>query len=468
MIADIFGNKEEREDSKPPVFPFKNDEGAKLSQPRSPTRKGSSTTDFSIKNLATSSCKTESECGTSFSIKNEMTAPDNEMRISSVSNGEKKETTSGDKHNDESQSTKKPKNVTPEEMEQRNEIFRSTYYYSNKNTNSSSKQHKHQPQHSPKRCCSLSPNSSSSSSSYHHSHDDRSFLRRKKTFKSPQTNRSPPHLHSPRTSYYPINHYRDSEYHLDVSEKCKQTHNIRESSLDRINHHMECNSNGLQETKSSIESHHDSTLRKHHVDLSPNYDRKRHHQLLNRQWSSRSHPYPSMSAMRPGAPRKFTGAVNGSSRMRTEEPDIGNYESDFFTKLPPKLHIVESQNETGVTLTWNVTSNCDSSLVKSYQLFARELFGHKVGTMKRIGIVDALPLPMSCNIDKLKYLIKYKFAVCAIDVYGRYGKMSNFTGKFELKRKEDEGEKGASQPNELDTATKKCDHEEESQLQISF
>lgn len=123
------------------------------------------------------------------------------------------------------------------------------------------------------------------------------------------------------------------------------------------------------------------------------------------------------------------------SNIMSTDPDFTKYSSDFYRKLPPKLHIVESQNENGVMLTWNATSNCDSSLVKSYQLFARELFGHKVGTMKRIGVVDALPLPMSCNIDKLKYNIKYKFAVCAVDIYGRFGKMSNFTGKFELKPK---------------------------------
>ena len=119
-----------------------------------------------------------------------------------------------------------------------------------------------------------------------------------------------------------------------------------------------------------------------------------------------------------------------------EVSEIKKYDSEFFTKLPPKLHIVESQNKNGVTLTWNATSNTDSSLVKSYQLFARELFGQKVGTMKRMGVIDALPLPMSCNVANLKHNIKYKFAVCAVDIYGRFGKMSNFTGKFELKSNE--------------------------------
>ncbi|XP_012557739.1 uncharacterized protein LOC105845013 [Hydra vulgaris] len=117
----------------------------------------------------------------------------------------------------------------------------------------------------------------------------------------------------------------------------------------------------------------------------------------------------------------------------SESLEIKKYDSEFFTKLPPKLHIVESQNKNGVTLTWNATSNTDSSLVKSYQLFARELFGQKLGTMKRMGVIDALPLPMSCNVANLKRNIKYKFAVCAVDIYGRFGKMSNFTGKFELK-----------------------------------
>jgi len=127
-------------------------------------------------------------------------------------------------------------------------------------------------------------------------------------------------------------------------------------------------------------------------------------------------------------PSKFV-----ESKLHRNEPKFNQFSSDFYTKLPPKLHIVESQNKNGVTLTWNATSNCDSSLVESYQLFARELFGYKVGTMKRIGIIPATPLPMSCKVEKLKFNIKYKFAVCAVDVYGRFGKMSNFTGKFELK-----------------------------------
>lgn len=170
-------------------------------------------------------------------------------------------------------------------------------------------------------------------------------------------------------------------------------------------------------------------------------------------WSSRNRPYPMVVGM--GRKSLTTNKLH-----HLEEHEAEKYNSDFFTKLPPKLHIVESQNENGVTLTWNATSNCDSSLVKSYQLFARELFGHKVGTMKRIGIVDALPLPMSCNIDKLRYHIKYKFAVCAIDVYGRYGKMSNFTGKFELKPK------GSDHVNLSSMELLK--HQEESQLEISL
>ena len=121
--------------------------------------------------------------------------------------------------------------------------------------------------------------------------------------------------------------------------------------------------------------------------------------------------------------------------LTSHESSCDKFSSDYYHKLPPKLHIVESQNKTGVTLTWNATSNCDSSLVKSYQLFARELFGYKVGTMRRIGIIDAVSLPMSCSIENLKCNIKYKFAVCAVDVYGRFGKMSNFTGKFEIKSK---------------------------------
>ena len=132
---------------------------------------------------------------------------------------------------------------------------------------------------------------------------------------------------------------------------------------------------------------------------------------------------------------KYDALRCSSKSLTSHESSSDKFSSDFYHKLPPKLHIVESQNKTGVTLTWNATSNCDSSLVKSYQLFARELFGYKVGTMRRIGIIDAVSLPMSCSIENLKCNIKYKFAVCAVDVYGRFGKMSNFTGKFEIKSK---------------------------------
>ena len=150
---------------------------------------------------------------------------------------------------------------------------------------------------------------------------------------------------------------------------------------------------------------------------------------------------------------KYDAPRCSSKSLTSQESSSEKFSSDFYHKLPPKLHIVESQNKTGLTLTWNATTNCDSSLVKSYQLFARELFGYKVGTMRRIGIIDAVSLPMSCTIQNLKCNIKYKFAVCAVDVYGRFGKMSNFTGKFEIKSKTPETSDVKSEEKDDDNNT---------------
>ena len=279
------------------------------------------------------------------------------------------------------------KDITLDEMEQRNEIFRATYYGSQKGRvhGQSKPIYDSPPKHSPP---------------YHYPEDIPQDRLRIQDLRS----RSPEHLkNSYRRRYY--------EYHLDRSKtevmpvprllstvRRESRQDSRYHSHDHVAYTTE---NGSRKTSPPIKS-----IRTVHI--------------------------PLAAPMETSYPSKLTRPL---PHFLSNNSEYDKYNSDFYRKLPPKLHIVESQNENGVTLTWNATSNADSSLVKSYQLFARELFGHKVGTMKRMGVVEALPLPMSCNIDKLKFNIKYKFAVCAVDLYGRFGKMSNFTGKFELKPK---------------------------------
>lgn len=381
------------------------------------------TTDFSIKNLATSSRKEEN---VSF---------EDDKRISHINiplNVKKEEEDEGDICSPQNKKKKKKmdKNVSSEEMEQRNEIFRSTYY----------NQQQQQQQNSSRKDCQTSLKSS-------YRYTDRPLLHLNKSKHSHY-----PTTHSP-PSLQPISHHsvRYERYNTYVNDtKCK--HSITDRLFRRQTHHSS-NEYFLNTSPSLIDrspDRHVTTVDPFMSSSGLQFTHKTRDRY-RKDWSSQSHPYPMVSGM---ARKSMTTST------RLEQHEAEKYNSDFFTKLPPKLHIVESQNENGVTLTWNATSNCDSSLVKSYQLFARELFGHKVGTMKRIGIVDALPLPMSCNIDKLRYHIKYKFAVCAIDVYGRYGKMSNFTGKFELKPKSGDLEDLPSM--ELSK------HQEESQLEISL
>ncbi|XP_066910842.1 activating transcription factor 7-interacting protein 1-like [Clytia hemisphaerica] len=298
-----------------------------------------------------------------------------------------------------------------EEMEQRNEVFRSTYYNMQLKTSSRNNG-----------TTSLIDRRRSSSPTYHYPD---TYSRYKSLPASPHSPPTPTFFPSSSNTYYK-RFYSQQHHHLKGKHNTKNGHSphgLRSPKLHDI-HHPKTSQNSLLAPpppplpQTSYKSTYSPTME------------IPHHRLPS---TSRRHKPYSAPMLRRSIPQ-----------LSSNSHELSKYNSDFYTKLPPKLHIVESQNENGVTLTWNATSNCDSSLVKSYQLFARELFGHKVGTMKRIGIVDALPLPMSCNIDKLKYHIKYKFAVCAIDIYGRYGKMSNFTGKFELKPKGGHHMKGMS------------------------
>lgn len=96
------------------------------------------------------------------------------------------------------------------------------------------------------------------------------------------------------------------------------------------------------------------------------------------------------------------------------------------TSLPQKPHLklarVQSQN--GIVLSWSVLEvdrSCAS--VDSYHLFAyhEDPSATVPSQWKKIGEVKALPLPMACTLTQFVSGSKYYFAVCAKDIYGRFG-----------------------------------------------
>jgi len=105
-----------------------------------------------------------------------------------------------------------------------------------------------------------------------------------------------------------------------------------------------------------------------------------------------------------------------------------------FTPLP-KLKASISASAGGIILTWDFdkqNENPDNYQVECYQLFAHQAKGNfrppgpnENRPWKKIGVVNALPLPMACTLTQFATGNVYYFAVLAVDIRGREGEMSN-------------------------------------------
>ncbi|KAJ7992641.1 hypothetical protein DPEC_G00280780 [Dallia pectoralis] len=96
----------------------------------------------------------------------------------------------------------------------------------------------------------------------------------------------------------------------------------------------------------------------------------------------------------------------------------------------PHLKLTQVQNKTdGIVLSWSVTEvDVRCAAVDCYHLYAyhQDLHGPAnsdttQSSWKKIGEVTALALPMACTLTQFVSGSKYCFAVCARDVYGRFG-----------------------------------------------
>ena len=99
----------------------------------------------------------------------------------------------------------------------------------------------------------------------------------------------------------------------------------------------------------------------------------------------------------------------------------------------PRLKARISASDNGIILTWDYESsdNMEMYKVECYQLFAhqaREARAYPppdISQWKKIGVVNALPLPMACTLTQFSTGNMYYFAVLAVDIHGREGEMSN-------------------------------------------
>ncbi|XP_050063186.1 uncharacterized protein LOC114122057 isoform X5 [Aphis gossypii] len=115
-------------------------------------------------------------------------------------------------------------------------------------------------------------------------------------------------------------------------------------------------------------------------------------------------------------------------------PPVPNQRSlPSWKKLPPAPKVslsktVESSRiPQALVLSWNMTMNRLIADVVSYQIYAYQEVPNqppKAELWKKIGDVNALPLPMACSLTQFSSGEKYHFAVRAVDVYSRIGPFS--------------------------------------------
>uniref|UniRef100_A0A096LW75 Activating transcription factor 7 interacting protein n=1 Tax=Poecilia formosa TaxID=48698 RepID=A0A096LW75_POEFO len=96
------------------------------------------------------------------------------------------------------------------------------------------------------------------------------------------------------------------------------------------------------------------------------------------------------------------------------------------TSPPQQLQLKLVPGQTGIVLSWSVAeTDRTCATVDSYHLYAFHQDNSSSGTAqqhwKKIGEVNALPLPMACTLTQFQSGSTYYFAVRAKDIYGRYG-----------------------------------------------
>ncbi|KAM9770635.1 activating transcription factor 7-interacting protein 1 isoform 2-T2 [Menidia menidia] len=96
------------------------------------------------------------------------------------------------------------------------------------------------------------------------------------------------------------------------------------------------------------------------------------------------------------------------------------------TSPPQQLQLKLVPGQTGIVLSWSVAeTDRTCATVESYHLYAfhQDNSSSNAGQQhwKKIGEVNALPLPMACTLTQFQSGSTYHFAVRAKDIYGRFG-----------------------------------------------
>ncbi|XP_032242788.2 activating transcription factor 7-interacting protein 1 [Nematostella vectensis] len=93
---------------------------------------------------------------------------------------------------------------------------------------------------------------------------------------------------------------------------------------------------------------------------------------------------------------------------------------------PPRPSVSIAVVSNGIVLSWNMQLAPNHARITRYQLYALQDLGPngQQAQWKKIGVVNALPLPMACTLTQFMSGNKYHFAVRATDEFGRTGLFS--------------------------------------------
>ncbi|GFY57150.1 activating transcription factor 7-interacting protein 1 [Trichonephila inaurata madagascariensis] len=109
-------------------------------------------------------------------------------------------------------------------------------------------------------------------------------------------------------------------------------------------------------------------------------------------------------------------------------PPVPEYPLNSQLKaLPPKPCLKGSRSPNGIILSWNMVLGKEHAEIQNYQLFAyQEIAGPVLPSLwKKVGDVQALPLPMACTLTQFSEGNKYHFTVRAVDKHSRFGPFSD-------------------------------------------
>ena len=136
-----------------------------------------------------------------------------------------------------------------------------------------------------------------------------------------------------------------------------------------------------------------------------------------------SGPSPTQRRQSQFNPRSVDKTSQIETHKRSTEQRIETFNNERETRhaaIKPVLTAEQCKN--GIVLSWDLESRKFMSYILKYELFVNSVSADlaKLHTWERLGIVDALDLPMACTLSQFVPGASYHFAVRAVNISGQF------------------------------------------------